>query len=137
MPTPDIIHWNNGLWDTAIINGEDRCFADIDTYIDNMKRIIRVLKSTGAKVLFATTTPVSPLKETLDSPPLPNHRNSDIIEYNKKAVTLMNSEGIAINDLFSLVYPHIDEYISEDMIHPNEKGVEVLADRVAEFIKLF
>ena len=24
---PDIIHWNNGLWDVARLFGEDRCFC--------------------------------------------------------------------------------------------------------------
>ena len=58
FPTPDIIHWNAGLWDTAILYKEDGCFIGIDEYVACMKKILRVLKSTGAKIIFATITPV-------------------------------------------------------------------------------
>lgn len=57
--TPDIIHWNIGLWDSAILYPEDGCFVPKSEYVENMKKILRELKKTGAKIIFATTTPVS------------------------------------------------------------------------------
>lgn len=134
-PTPDIIHFNAGLWDTAILYQEDGCFTDIDTYVANMKKILRVLKSTGAKVIFATTTPVSEEKENLPGPMPPAHKNADIIRYNAAVLEAFREEDIYINDLFSLMYDKKEMYLSEDMIHPNEKGVKLLGNAVAEAIR--
>ena len=52
FPTPDIIHFNAGLWDVAILYPEDGCFVDMDNYLKNIKAIIRELKKTGAKPVF-------------------------------------------------------------------------------------
>ena len=50
FPTPDIIHFNAGLWDTAILYHEDGCFLDVESYVKYMKMILRELKKTGAKI---------------------------------------------------------------------------------------
>ena len=42
----DVIHWNNGLWDTSDRFGEGY-FVDIDTYVDTMKRIAKILLTYG------------------------------------------------------------------------------------------
>ena len=135
FPTPDIIHWNNGLWDTAILYHEDGCFTPLDVYLDNMKKILRELKKTGAKIIFATTTPVSDEKENLEGPMPPAHKNTDVMEYNKAMVEMISNEDVVINDLFEKFYEHRKECISEDMIHPNEKGVKLLGKAVADAIK--
>ncbi len=133
-PSPDIIHFNAGLWDTAILYAEDGCFIGIDEYVKNMKKIIRVLKSTGAKVIFATTTPVSDEKHNLVGPMPPAHRNEDIVRYNAAVLNAFKNEDIFVNDLFSIMHDKKELYLSEDMIHPNEKGVELLGNAVAQAI---
>lgn len=135
VPSPDIIHFNAGLWDTAILYREDGCFIGVDEYVKNMRRILRELKKTGATVIFATTTPVSEEKEKLLGPNPPAHRNEDIINYNKAALEAFNDEQIDINDLFTLLYAEKDRYLSEDMIHPNEDGIKLLGYAVANAIK--
>ena len=135
FPTPDIIHFNAGLWDTAILYREDGCFTGIEEYVKAMKKIFRVLKSTGAKLIFATTTPVADEKENLAGPMPPAHRNADILRYNEAVLKEFESEDTVINDLFSLMYPEKEKYLRDDMIHPNEDGVALLANAVAEKIK--
>jgi lysophospholipase L1-like esterase len=133
-PTPDIIHFNAGLWDSAILYKEDGCFIGVTEYVENMKKILRVLKSTGAKIIFATTTPVSDEKENLAGPMPPAHKNEDVIRYNKAVLEAFKDEDIYINDLFSLMYNEKEKYLSEDMIHPNEDGVNLLGNAVAQAI---
>ena len=134
-PAPDLIHFNAGLWDTAILYQEDGCFTDLESYVANLKRIIRVLKSTGAALIFATSTPVSDEKEFLPGPMPPAHKNADIVAYNAAAVELMKQENIPVNDLFAQMYPDKEKYLSEDMIHPNEEGVKFLGNAVAQAIR--
>ena len=134
-PPADIIHFNAGLWDTAILYSEDGCFVDLESYISNMKKIIRVLKTTGAELIFATSTPVCDEKQYLPGPMPPAHKNADIAAYNAAAVELMKQENIPVNDLFSLMYADKEKYLSEDMIHPNEEGVKFLGQAVAQAIR--
>ena len=134
FPVPDIIHWNFGLWDTAILYSQDGCFTPIEEYIRNMKRILRELKKTGARIILATTTPVTDEKEFLDGPMPPAHRNQDIVTYNQALLSAFADEDIVVNDLFSAIYPDREKFISEDMIHPNEAGVEVLGSLVSDAI---
>lgn len=123
---PDIIHWNNGLWDTGIAYEEDGPFTSIDDYIRDMSRILRELRKMTDKVIFATITPVK----------AGTHQDNDIIqEYNKRIIEFMKSENVLINDLGALVSENVEEYICDDKIHLSEKGKEVCGKAVAEFIR--
>lgn len=134
-PTPDIIHFNAGLWDTAVLYPEDGCFAPKEEYTQNMRKILRELKKSGATLIFATTTPVHDRKQFLKGPVPPAHSNQDITEYNRSVLQAYKNENVRINDLFSLMYPEREKYLSEDMIHPNEDGVQLLAKAVANAVR--
>lgn len=133
--TPDIIHFNCGLWDTAILYKEDGCFISVDEYVKNVKSILRELSKTGAKIIFATTTPVSDKKANLVGPMPPAHKNEDIIKYNLAVFEILKNENVIINDLFLVLNDKKEELLSEDMIHPNENGVKILGEAVANCIK--
>ena len=55
---PDIIHWNNGLWDSAVVCEEDGAFTPVDEYTRYLKIMLRELRKYTEKIIFATTTPV-------------------------------------------------------------------------------
>ena len=135
FPTPDIIHFNAGLWDTAILYPEDGCFIPATEHVRNMRAILRELKATGAKIIFATTTPVSGEKAHLQGPMPPAHRNEDIARYNRAVLNAFEKEDIVVNDLWGAMHPEKEKYLSEDMIHPNEAGVKLLGGMVADAIK--
>lgn len=136
FPKPDIIHWNNGLWDTAILYQEDGCFTPLELYLENLKKILRELRKTGAEIIFASITPVDPKKA---NPPegFSVHHNEDIQRYNRAALALMEQENVIINDLYPLMIPHLDSYIrQDDLIHPTEEGIEVIAREIVNKIHL-
>ena len=121
----DIIHWNNGLWDTVSLG--DGPFTPEKEYIDNMLRIARKLKECAKVVVFATTTPVTKHN--------PANNSAIIKHYNDILVPYLKNIGIIINDLYGLVFPHTDEYIrKDDNIHLTEKGIKACAERVTECI---
>ena len=43
--------------------------------------------------------------------------------------------GVLINDLYTTVYNHLDEYIGEDHLHLSEAGIEACAVQVAEAVR--
>ena len=49
LGNPDIVHWNNGIWDACIRFEEDGPFTPIDEYLDTLRRILRELRKTGAR----------------------------------------------------------------------------------------
>ncbi len=124
----DVIHWNNGLWDTTELFG-DGTFSTEKEYVENMLRIAKLLKAITPNVIFATTTPTHP--------EYPYTHNDKIQRFNELIVPLLKDMGIAINDLNALVTPHLFEYLCEDQIHPSEKGIELCAKQVVASIKQF
>jgi hypothetical protein len=132
FPDPDIIHWNNGLWDVAHINDEDFCFCPIKDYLSNMERIFRFLKNTTkAKIILATTTPTRKEKE---SHPTSKHFVEEIILYNKALIERFEGRVAAIDDLFGIVIPELDKMICEDYIHLTEYGKESCSQAVCKSI---
>ncbi|MBR6748385.1 MAG: SGNH/GDSL hydrolase family protein [Clostridia bacterium] len=135
-PNPDIIHWNNGLWDTAIVYDDDGNFTPIDRYRENLRRILRQLTGAGAVILFASTTPVRPEKAVRRSPLLSRHENADIMRYNAAAREVMRGAGIPVNDLWQVIAGREETLLrTDDMIHPTEEGIELLAEQIAETIR--
>ena len=94
----DIVHWYNGLWDVCDLFG-DGPFTAKEDYVKTMLRVAGILQKKGKKVIFATTTPVHPKREKQTEGMLSTHRNSEIEQYNKAAVELMQRLGIEVNDL--------------------------------------
>ncbi len=135
FPDPEIVHWNNGLWDTAIYY-DDGNMTPLPVYLDYLGRILRQLRKTGAKIIFATSTPTLPQKELPRGKNDSRHFNADIDRYNSAAVALMQAEGVIINDLNSALRDDVERYIREDdLIHPNDAGIEKISTLVANKIK--
>ena len=54
----------------------------------------------------------------------------------RRIVPLIKAKNIAINDLYGLVYPVKEEVIrDDDLIHLNDKGINLCADQVVASIK--
>lgn len=129
----DVIHWNNGLWDIAHVNEEGRNFCDLETYLENMERILATLRRlTNAKIILATTTPTRQEKENLENS---RHYLVDIQRYNKALVERFSGRVDAINDLYSLVLPEKEKMISDDFIHPNAYGKQKISEQICDFIR--
>ena len=121
-----IVHWNNGLWDICNLFGNG-CFSSKEEYLTNTLKIASILAERYEKVIFATTTPVNPQN--------PHDNNEDIKAYNELVVPYLQEMGVIINDLHSLVYPHIEEYICSDFIHLTEAGSRACGEQVAKVIR--
>ena len=122
----DVIHWNNGHWDICDLFG-DGSFTSVENYVKAMTRVAKRLLTITPNVIFSTTTPVTPR--------LSYENNDRIKKYNAAVVPVLRKLGITVNDLYSFVEPHIDEYFKDDNIHLNELGSEDCAKEIHGFIK--
>jgi hypothetical protein len=133
----DVIHFNWGIWDTHCLRGgvlvrgadEKKCpagelkiRATETQYLENLERIVHELEATGAKLIWASTTPVMG----------PGDRQfEDIVLYNHAAAKLMRDRGIVVDDLHAYVLPYLAQWRTDDRCHYNALGCRMLGEKVA------
>ena len=122
----DVIHFNWGLHDLKLIDGKHQ--VPIQDYEKNLRELVSRLKATGARLIWATTTPV-PAGEL--SPP---RRSGDVILYNKVAGRIMAESGVAVDDLYAFALPRLAEIQRPANVHFTEAGSAALAAEVAASI---
>ena len=134
FPSPDVIHYNTGLWDCGPIYAEDGPFTPLDEYLALHEKIVREMKKTGAAIIFATTGPVRDacVNRTGAGAKMDN---AMIIRYNAAVTDLMKRLGVTVNDVHPLLYEDRETLISDDLVHPTPAGVEILAKAVAASIR--
>ncbi len=133
MPDPDIVHWNNGLWDSCVKYVEDGPFTPIDEYVEDMLKILRELKKRTPNVIFAKTTHT---RSGFNFNGINPDRRGVVDRYNAAIVPLLEKEGVLINDLNTLI-DNDDSLICDDNIHLSQKGIEICGAQVARYIKMF
>jgi lysophospholipase L1-like esterase len=129
----DVIHFNFGLWDMYGWR-----YMEVDrspkAYAERLETLVLRLKETGAKLIWATTTPICPgperqCKRVID-PELEK-------QYLDAALRVMKKHGIAINDLYALTKPRRSEWaLGANDVHFNAEGRKAHAKQVAEHIML-
>lgn len=135
----DVIHFNWGLHDLKHMKADGKTTSDLATdppqatvevYEKQLREIVAKLKATGAKLVFAATTPVP------DEPMKVYRANADVIRYNEAALSVMKDNNIAVNDLYTLVKPRMKELqIQPANVHFVPAGSEVLATEVVKAIR--
>ncbi len=123
----DVIHFNWGLHDIKLGTGKHQ--VSIEDYEKNLREMVKTMKATNAKLIWATTTPVP---EGKTNPP---RKNVDVIAYNKVAKKIMDENGVAINDIYAFALPQLDKIQQPVNVHFSDKGSAALAERVAAAIE--
>lgn len=128
----DLIHWNSGLWDVLHFVGNPKPYTSIEIYGQYIERFFDLLKHRYplSRVYFATTTPISEHLQRTKS----YRRNSEIVEYNGVAQSILQSKVDAFDDLYSFAKGIGDEYRAGDGLHFSEEGAQLLADTVYHFL---
>ncbi|MGJ8724262.1 MAG: SGNH/GDSL hydrolase family protein [Roseibacillus sp.] len=133
-----VIHFNWGLHDLKHVkeagkqinssNPKDPQLTTPAQYAQNIKSIVTKLEATGARLVFATTTPVTPgTTNPLRTPESPQ-------VYNEAALKIMKAHNIRVNDLHSYSVPHLKEWQLPKNVHFRSAGSAALAKRVASVI---
>lgn len=129
-PNLSVITWNNGNWDSTqpglIINGVEHYTTDLE-YEENLIRIARKLKASGARVIFFTTTEIA-VEMTSEV------FGRDII-MNDIAKRVLPLEGVEVYDLHALSVEIRDDHPTPSNIHFTDFGSNILANRVVEAIR--
>ena len=132
---PDVVHWNNGLHDSGHNPTRSPVQIPIDMYRANLAFILDRLTNLTPNVIWATTTPVHPDRPFSDTQW--SWHNHEIDPYNDVARDLMESRDVVINDLHTLVWNNVSEFLEEDQLHLSEAGQQACARAVADCVLTF
>jgi lysophospholipase L1-like esterase len=124
----DVIHFNWGLHDLKITPPGERQVS-IEAYEKNLAALVERLKTTGAQLIWATTTPVPEGKQN------PVRESSDVPKYNAVARRLMESHDVVTDDLYAAALPRLAEIQLPLNVHFNNAGWEALGKEVAAAIR--
>jgi acyl-CoA thioesterase-1 len=132
----DVIHFNFGLHDLKYVDEAGSMVppekgtrvSTAASYEANLRKLVASLKSTGAILIWCSTTPI---------PDGANGRvKSSEVEFNRLAENIMKENGIAIDDLHSFAVEHQAEIQRPQNVHFTEAGSRKLAELVAASIRL-
>ncbi|GHU50477.1 hypothetical protein AGMMS49975_01600 [Clostridia bacterium] len=135
----DVVHWNNGYWDMNIEAPMTEGIHPVGEYTYFLKRILKEIRRNGAKVVFATTTPILEKGNAMDTSGAGvalNFNNEWVLEYNEAAKKLMAEENVPVNDLYALCAKDKNYYKCSDLLHLTEEGSKKCAEEVARQIEL-
>ncbi len=133
----DVIHFNWGLWDMYgwQYDREDRSPAK---YEERLEVLVTRMEKTGAKLIWATTTPACIeaektmrdkfKKEVLITPEIQK-------QYQDAALRVMTKHKVTVNDLYALMLPDLKKHQNgPDNVHFSGAGYGLLAQQVAKAI---
>ena len=123
----DVIHFNWGIHDLKFMPDGKRQVEAAD-YEANLRSLVTTLKATGAKLIWASTTPIP------EGELNPQRKFGQVPEYNAIAAKVMTENGVTINDLNAWMAPRFEELHKPKDLHYTEAGSEHLARKVAEAI---
>lgn len=124
----DVIHFNFGLHDLKRLEDGGHQ-VPLQSYERYLRLIVQRLKKTGARLIWASTTPVPDAKV---SPP---RVSGDVLAYNAAAADIMNENGISVNDLYGSAFPKLKEIQRPANVHFTETGSAYLAQYVSRAIE--
>lgn len=132
----DVIHFNFGLHDLKHVDpdtGKDSgdpshpSQQTPEQYAANLEYLIGRMKATGARLVFATTTPFNATQ------PMPFRDSVQVAVYNAAALDVCRREGVAVNDLCGYVLAN-PKMMRPDNVHFYPADSRALAGQVASAI---
>ena len=114
----DVIHFNFGIHDRATPAAD---------YVKRLEEIVTRLEKTGAKLIWASTTPIP------DNPAQKQTAQS-VVDKNALAAEVMKKHGIPTDDLFGAMTPRLKEFQPPLDVHYTGAGYDFLGAKVGESV---
>jgi lysophospholipase L1-like esterase len=111
----DVIHFNFGIHDRH---------TPVAEYSQRLEQLVERMQKTGATLVWASTTPIP-------DDPAKKQTAVSIVERNKVAAEVMAKHGVATDDLFTAITPHLEKMQNPNDVHFNAAGYEFLGQQVA------
>jgi acyl-CoA thioesterase-1 len=120
-----VIHFNWGLHDI-----KNRITVPIKEYEENLRELVKFLKATNARLVWASITPVG-----LKTGNAGDRLDSNVVAYNAVAKKIMDENKIQIDDLYAAAKPRIADIQKADGVHFNDEGCQFLSTFIVKAIQ--
>ena len=135
----DVIHFNWGLHDLKYMGPKGQNLADPKAktsrqqvppaeYEKNLRRLVKRLQKTGARLIWRNTTPVPEGAKGR----VPGHS----AEYNEIAAKVMKEMKVEVHDLYSFAKKNASRIQRKADVHYTKEGSLELAREVVKFIAI-
>jgi lysophospholipase L1-like esterase len=114
----DVIHFNFGIHDRRTPAAE---------YRQRLEKIVARLQQTGARLVWAATTPVADDVKDI--------RNADLVERNRIAAEVMAQHRIPVDDLYACILSDLAKLQNPHDCHFGAAGYDRLGHQVAKAIQ--
>jgi hypothetical protein len=114
----DVIHFNFGIHDRA---------TPVADYTRRLEQLVARMQKTGAKLIWASTTPIP-------DDPAKKQTAASIVERNQAAAEVMRKYGVATDDLFAFITPKLAKVQNPKDVHFSAEGYDLLGQQVAAAI---
>ena len=115
----DVIHFNFGIHDRN---------TPIADYAKRLEEITKRLKATGAKIIWASSTPIPDDATKQQSA-------ASIVERNQAALQIMKDNGVIVDDLYEKILPELSKYQRPNDVHFTEDGYDFMGKNVGTCIE--
>ncbi len=117
-----------GRWDAIVFNFgiHDRATPLAD-YTARLEQLVARLQATGARLVWASTTPIP-------DDPAKKQTAASIVERNAAAAVVMARHGIPVADLFAAITPRLAALQNPADVHFNAAGYDFLGRQVADAV---
>ena len=117
-----------GRWDAIVFNFgiHDRATPLAD-YTARLEQLVARLQATGARLVWASTTPIP-------DDPAKKQAAASIVERNVAAAAVMARHGIPVADLFAAITPRLAALQNPADVHFNAAGYDLLGRQVADAV---
>lgn len=134
----DVIHFNFGLHDLKYMGPKGENLADpqlatsqpqvpLEEYEANLRKIVKRLKETGAKLIWRNTTPVPEGAK--------GRVVGDAKKYNDVARKIMDEHGIPVDDQYAFCLERLSEIQLPANVHFSPEGSKALAEQAVAAIE--
>lgn len=134
-PDENLIFLFYGANDLAIRNNQE--VIPLQNFETNIFNAIEIAKKYTTEVFLISILPIS---EKIDGVTVSSGKmrtNKRIIEYNQILKQIADSQNIEFLDLHSLFTQSVEEFISKDGVHPNEKGYKIISEKVKPILEKY
>lgn len=120
----DVIHFNWGIHDLKFMPDGKHQVQAAD-YEKNLRSLVARMKQTGARLIWATTTPIP------EGELNPSRKFGSVKEYNDIAARVMAENNITVDDLNAHMTPQFERLHNPKDLHYGSEGYEFLGQKVA------
>ncbi len=131
---PAVVHFNCGLHDIKVSRETRAHQVPLAAYRTNLERIVGRLERCGARLVWASTTPVIDARHQAAKEF--DRYDRDVDNVNAVAAEIMEQAGIPVNDLHAAAMSGgLEELLTDDGVHFTDQGYRRLAAVVADRLR--